>query len=342
MFPHAELWFSSPWDLMVVASPQPIRYDRAWLARLFADPRIGALGRDYLNVYRPEQYAGHLVMGDAGTARLARRGGAIVHRDDRPQLEFVAARSFLASESPGEVFDSLIAIGAAADAAAPPEALAWALSARRGDPTGVRYVDAVRRAHPHEDAWAFQAAAMWLTLGDSSLADSALPRLAGAGNRDALLLSGIVAAKRDQPALARRLLRRALAAGADETEARAVLAVLAVREQRWGETGVELRRALAAAPRPSTFRRPYPRDWLGDALTPFALAGPAPLADTLLAQALDTRPGWASLYELEGLVAIRLGRCGEAAERFLTLLDFGLERPDGPELVARCRRGLRP
>ncbi len=341
VFPHAELWFSSPWDLMVVASPQPIRYDRAWLARLFADPRIGALGRDYLNVYRPEQYAGHLVMGDAGTARLARRG-AIVHRDDRPQLEFVAARSFLDSGSPGDVFDSLVAIGAAADAAAPPEALAWALSARRGDPAGVRYVDAVRRAHPHEDAWAFQAAAMWLTLGDSSLADSALPRLADAGNRDALLLSGIVAAKRDQPALARRLLRRALAAGADETEARAVLAVLAAREQRWGETGAELRRALAAAPRSSTFRRPYPRDWLGDALTPFALDGPAPLADTLLAQALDTRPGWAALYELEGVVAIRLGRCAEAAERFLTLLDFGMERPDGPELVARCRRGLGP
>ena len=342
VFPHAELWFSSPWDLMVVASPQPIRYDRAWLARLFADPRIGALGRDYLNVYRPEQYAGHLVMGDAGTARLVRRGGAIVHRDDRPQLEFAAARSFLDSGSPGDVFDSLITIGAAADAAAPPEALAWALSARRGDPTGVRYVDAVRRAHPHEDVWAFQAAAMWLSLGDSSLADSALPRLAGTGNRDALLLSGIVAAKRDQPALARRLLRRALAAGADEAEGRAVLAVLAAREQRWGETGAELRRALTAAPRPSTFRRPYPRDWLGDALTPFALDGPAPLADTLLAQALATRPGWAAVYELEGIVAIRLGRCAEAAERFLTLLDFGMERPDGPELVARCRRGLGP
>src|SRR5207247_9271647 len=89
---------------------------------------------------------------------------------------------------------------------------------------------------------------------------------------------------------------------------------------------------LAAAPRPSTFRRPYPRDWLGDALTPFALDGPAPLADTLLARALDTRPGWASLYELEGVVALRLGRCAEAAERFLTLLDFGLERPDGPAL----------
>ena len=68
VFPHAELWYSSPWDLMVVASGRPLRYDRAWLERLFADPRIGALGREYLNVNRPEQYVGHLVMGDAGTA----------------------------------------------------------------------------------------------------------------------------------------------------------------------------------------------------------------------------------------------------------------------------------
>jgi len=58
--------------------------------------------------------------------------------------------------------------------------------------------------------------------------------------------------------------------------------------------------------------------------------------------ALETRPGWASLYELEGLVELRLGRCTEAAERFLTLLDFGMARPDGPDLVARCRRGLSP
>src|SRR3989442_15678029 len=119
---------------------------------------------------------------------------------------------------------------------------------------------------------------MWLSLGDSSLADSALPRLAGTGNRDALLLSGIVAAKRDQPALARRLLRRALAAGADEAEGRAVLAVLAAREQRWGETGAELRRALTAAPPPRTFRRPYPRDWLRGGPAPLPPGRPAPPA----------------------------------------------------------------
>ena len=339
VFPHAELWYSSPWDLMVVASGRPLRYDRAWLERLFADPRIGALGREYLNVNRPEQYVGHLVMGDAGTARLAGRG-AILHRDDRPQLEFVAARSFLDSDSPGEVFDSLVAIGAAADAAAPPEALAWALSSRRGDPAGLEYVEAARRAHPRDDRWTFHVAAMRMSLGDSSLADSALPRLARAGDPEALLLAGIVAAKRDQRERARRLLGRAIAAGAYEAEARAVLAALAARDRRWGEASVEVRRALAAVG--STFRHPYPRDWLGEALTALSLDGPAPRADSLLTMALETRPGWASLYELEGLVELRLGRCTEAAERFLTLLDFGMARPDGPDLVARCRRGLSP
>ena len=86
------------------------------------------------------------------------------------------------------------------------------------------------------------------------------------------------------------------------------------------------------------------RIWLhdGEALTPLALDGPPALADSVLAQALETRPGWPSLYELKGVVAIRLGNCEEAAGRFLTLLDFGLERSDGPELVTRCRRGIRP
>ena len=341
VFPHAELWFSSPWDLMIVASGKPIRYDGPWLSRLFADPRVGALGREYLNVDSPDQYAGHLVMGDIGTARLARMG-AIVHRDDRPQLEFQAARSFLDTGISGDVFDSLIAIGRGAGDAAPPTALAWALSSRRGDPAGVAYVEDVRRARPGDDAFAFHGAAMMLSLGDSSLADSVLPRLGRAGNPDALLLAGIVAAKRDQRVRARRLLQGAVAAGAYPAEARAVLAALAARDQRWGEVGAEMRRALAAAPHPSTFRHPFPRDWLGEALTPLALDGPPALADSVLTQAMETRPGWPSLYELKGVVAIRLGHCEEAAERFLTLLDFGLERSDGPELVTRCRRGIRP
>src|SRR5437879_6713346 len=230
---------------MVVPSGRPLRYDRAWLERLFAEPRIGALSREYLNVNRPEQYVGHLVMGDAGTARLAGRG-AILHRDDRPQLEFVAARSFLDSDSPGEVFDSLVAIGAAADAAAPPEALAWALSSRRGDPAGLEYVEAARRAHPRDDSWTFHVAAMRVSLGDSSLADSPLPRLVRAGDPEALLLSGILAAKRDQRERARRLLGRAITAGAYEAEARAGLAARAARDRRWGEAGVEVRRSLAA------------------------------------------------------------------------------------------------
>ena len=264
------------------------------------------------------------------------------------------------------MFDSLIAIGRGAGDAAPPTALAWALSSRRGDPAGVAYVEDVRRARPGDDAFAFHGAAMMLSLGDSSLADSVLPRLGRAGNPDALLLAGIVAAKRDQRVRARWLLQglevlqrilaeirvavsiRPFGGAAQDVLQGPELAVDRADVRGGGDAlrdvmlDAEMRRALAAAPHPSTFRHPFPRDWLGEALTPLALDGPPTLADSVLTQAMETRPGWPSLYELKGVVAIRLGHCEEAAERFLTLLDFGLERSDGPELVTRCRRGIRP
>src|SRR5260370_24643675 len=51
VFPHVEVWFSSGLDLMVLGSGRPIRYDRAWLARLLAPTTpVGALSRERLGI----------------------------------------------------------------------------------------------------------------------------------------------------------------------------------------------------------------------------------------------------------------------------------------------------
>ncbi|PYP69898.1 MAG: hypothetical protein DMD36_08365 [Gemmatimonadetes bacterium] len=97
VFPHVQIWFSSPGDVMVLGSARPFVYEPAWLERLVGPHgALGELGFEYLGVDRPEQYFGHLLLGEAGVAGLLARPG-VVHRDDRPRLEFVAARRFLDS-----------------------------------------------------------------------------------------------------------------------------------------------------------------------------------------------------------------------------------------------------
>src|SRR5207237_648769 len=80
------------------------------------------------------------------------------------------------------------------------------------------------------------------------------------------------------------LLSGALAAGADSAEARAGLAVVAARAKDWTRAAADARAALAAAR--GTLRHPYPREWLGDALTHVALEGPPRVADTLMRAAV--------------------------------------------------------
>src|SRR5206468_1325760 len=163
-----------------------------------------------------------------------------------------------------------------------------------------------------------------------------LPRHGAAGR---VRLAGLVAAKRGQAERARGLLARALAGGADSAETRAALATLAARDKRWREAAALARAAFTGAP--GTLRHPYPRAWLGEALTGVVQAGPAEAADSLLADAVRGRPGWSTLHELRAFAALRVGRCDVAVKEFLLLLDFGIERDDGPDLVMRCRRGLK-
>ena len=340
VFPHVQIWFSSPGDVMVLGSARPFVYEPAWLERLVGPHgALGELGFEYLGVDRPEQYFGHLLLGEAGVAGLLARPG-VVHRDDRPRLEFVAARRFLDSRGTEGVFDSLAAIRAptASRDGVSPLLFAKALTVRRGDPAALRYLDDARRADPGNPLWTVHVAAIRLALGDTTFADSALARLARSGrDPDAWLLSGLVAAKRGEDTRARSLLLGALAAGADTAEGRAALAAVAAHEQRWVEAETGARAAVAAVR--GTLRHPYPREWLGDALTRFVLEGPEHAADSLVQAALANRDGWSKLHELAAVAALRAGRCDEAVRQFLVLLEFGIERDDGPGLVMRCRRG---
>jgi len=340
VFPHVQLWFGAPGDVMVLGSPRPLRYDRAWLSRLVGPGgALEVLGREYLGVDQPEDYFGHFLFGEAGVARLLERP-AIVHRDDRPRLEFLAARRFIDRRGTEGVFDSLADIRAATQGldGTSPLRFARALALRRGDPAGLRYLDAVRRLQPEEPFWTASTAAIMLGLGDTAFVDSALARVLRSGeSREALLLSGLVALRRGQETRARALLARALIVGADTAETVAALALLDARARRWALAAAETRAALAAAR--GTLRHPYPRGWLGEALTLLALNGPAATADSLLAAAVAGRSGWYRIHELRAVAALRVGRCDVAAEQFLVLVEFGIEPENAPAWLERCRRG---
>src|SRR2546422_346638 len=156
VFPHVQLWFGAPGDVMVLGSPRPLHYDRAWLSRLVG-PRgaLGVLGREYLGVDQPEAYFGHFLFGEAGVARLLERP-AIVHRDDRPRLEFLAARRFIDRRGTEGVFDSLADIRAATQGEDGTSALlfARALAVRRGDPAETLAGLAALDARAGRWAWA--------------------------------------------------------------------------------------------------------------------------------------------------------------------------------------------
>src|SRR2546425_3819158 len=159
---------------------------------------LEVLGRGSLGVDQPEDYFGRFLFGEAGVARLLERP-AIVHRDDRPRLEFLAARRFIDRRGTEGVFDSLADIRAATQGldGTSPLRFARALALRRGDPAGLRYLDALRRLQPEEPFWTASTPAIMLGLGGTAFVDSALARvLRSGGGRAALLLSGPVALRR--------------------------------------------------------------------------------------------------------------------------------------------------
>jgi spermidine synthase len=343
VFPHVEVWFSSGLDLMVLGSGRPIRYDRAWLARLLAPATpVGALSREWLGIDSAGDHFGRRLLGDAGVARLAERA-TLAHSDDRPELEFVAARRFLDPVWDPYVFDSLMAIGERAGdvPGTSPVLLAKAMTAPRGAATQLALLEAAHRAAPADPVWTVRLARARFTAGDSAFADSALPHLlARSRHPEALLFAAALAQHRGDTTRRTGLLREILARGGDSAEAEAGLAAVAARAGRWPEAAAGLLRALAIGR--GTYRHPLPADAVREALTPLALTGPPRLADSVLAAAVRLHPGWATLYELRATVALRDGRCPDAAAQFLTLDEFAIDPADAPERLQRCRRGETP
>jgi spermidine synthase len=338
VFPHVSVWSAGNYDLMVLGSASPLVSDTAWVETLLG--RGGALaapGHEFLMLDVSQQYFDRQVLGEAGVARLVQRA-TLVHTDDRPQLEYVAARRFLDSREMGDILDSLAAIERPVEALdhLPPDRLARALSARLGDVAASGFVEAAHRSAPQDPRWIVPLAGLAIATGDTARADSLLGTLRTPDAR-ALLLSGLIATARQEHARARPLLARALAAGGDTTRALAALAVIDAEDSLWPAAIRKVWSVLATTR--NTFRSALPRDLIAPALEGIALQAPPAAADSVLAAAIAVRPGWPKLYELRAAALLREKRCDEAVRQFLTLEEFGLEREDGPELVERCRRG---
>jgi len=336
VFPYVHVWFGGSADLVVLASPRPINYDRVWLTQLLGPGgQLKTLSREWLSIDNTDQYFGRMLLGDSGVARLIRRA-TLEHSDDQPRLEFVAARRFL---DPGAaayaVFDSLIQLGKG-DAGTSPFAMLRILATRRSDAGVLPYLDAAHRAQPAVFEWSVRTAGIHLALGDTAQADSLLAAVtarSGSASPEALQMRGLLAAARNRP-LATMALREALAAGADTGQVRAALALMAARGARWNEAASQARGSLSAAW--GTFRHPFPGEFLSQALSQIALDAPPGLADSLLAYAVGRRPGSARYRELAAVAALRAGRCEDAAASFVELLGFAVQRDNGPALVREC------
>ena len=337
VFPYVHVWFGGTSDLVVLASSRPIAYDRRGLSQLVGPGSpFHVMGREWLQLDVPDQFFDRMLLGDSGVGKLLTRA-TFDHTDNRPRLEFVAARRFL---DPGTgsfgVFDSLMRIGNRADGMSPLGVLR-VLAQRRGDASVLGYLDAARRAQPEAAEWSVRAAVIRLAMGDTTAADSLLTAALARGPRaDALQMRALLAAARNAP-LAAIALREALSAGADTGQIRAAMSWLAARDSHWVEAVMQARAALSAAQ--GTFRHPFPGEFLAQALGQIALDAPPAVADSLLRYATARRPGSAHYRELAAVAALRAGRCEDAAAGFVELLDFAVQKDEGPALVRECRAG---
>ena len=352
-FPYVEMWYANPADLILLASNQPIHWDAARAAALAdtATPSGRAL-RDWGRLQQPSDLLGRFLLGPAGMARLASRA-SFVHRDDRPALEFVAARGLLVRAGQG-TFDSLLAIKMAAHDTLPAFLDGWRLAP--GDlsaayarmlpsesPLALTMAEAATAAAPREGAFHGVLATV---LYNRSVDTDTVIRTRARGE--------FALALRSRPDDARLLLRatlvdvglgdtadvagrlqRARAHGGDSVLASSLLASHAAEAGDYRVATAEATRALRGL-RP-TLVTPFPGS-LQLAVHAIAYRAPPELAAPVLALARATRPGWDLAYIGGAVANARWGgvHCRAALDDALELERFGWDDREILDLVPTC------
>ena len=347
VFPHVEMWYANSADLILLASNRPVRWDRARIAQHLAPgtPSAAAM-HDWLLLTDPDDLLGRFVMGDRGTAALAATA-TFTHDDDRPALEFVAARGLLAASAMGGVFDSVLSVRAAVGDTVPqlddwPLAPgAWQASYARALPTGSALARpmaerAVALA-PRNAAWRGELGRL---LYDARNLQAALPILRKATQAlptDARFhfLAGAAALATGDTVAGTAYLERARTLGGDSVWATSLLAESAVLRKDYARAAVEATRALNGL-RP-TLATLFPAALQG-AVQRLALEGPPELAAPVLDLAGRTRPGWDLAWWGGAIVYARWGgaHCRRAAELASALDRFGWTDKEMAELLTRC------
>jgi len=350
VFPHVEVWYANPSDLIILASRRPIPWNRQRVAGLMAQPGpIRTAMHDWLRIDHADQLLGYFLLGDRGATMLA-AGAAFTHSDDRPALEFVAARHLLVGPREGTAFDSLLVLKMAAGDTVPSLG-GWPVTK---DEVLQAYVEALpaytdlaqtlaRRlvdAAPDDPT---RQAGMGLMLFERREYRPAVEHLALALARQPddprlLLASGIAHFGLGDTAAARRLLLRAREAGGDTVFASALLAEIAARQGDDSAAAADALRALRGL-RP-TIATPFPLP-LDATLRLLASRARPEVAGEVFEVAAATRPSWDLAYLGGAQVFSRGGQLGcRRAERLAGQLSrFGWREGEIYQLLRVCAAG---
>ncbi len=335
-FPHVEVWMASPHDILVLGSLQPFVYDDKWLSQLTGPGApLEERAREWVGMRNPQDHFGRFLLGPRGVRALTARAG-LVHTDDRPALEYQAARRFLDDLNTDHTIDSLLLLRDPAEDRGSLAQMARALAVEPEDWHDLPLVETLHAREPANPEWTARMGMHRLARRDTVGAEVLLK---SAGQYPAALLTrAMLALARNDASGSRSLLRATLVAGGDTARVHAALALRAARLDRWSEAAEEAGLALRNAR--VTFSHPFPQDFLDVVLQELAVNGAPDTARKLIAEAGRARPGWAALYELDALAALRLGDCRAAAGRFAALQQFGVRRSDAGALVRNCQRLL--
>jgi len=349
VFPHVEIWFANTSDLILLASNEPIRWDGARVLALSAPgTATGRAMADWLEVDRPSLLLGRFLLGDSGTAALARTA-RFAHTDNQPTLEFVAARGLLATGL-ANVFDSVVGIRFAVGESLPnltgwPLAPGeWEQAYARSLPSGSRvqrgYADIALAAAPNDPERRGEWGVDLFTRNEFRAALPYLQDAVRARPNDAryLLRLGLSLSATGDLAGGRAMLERSRVAGGDSVYATSVLAETAAGEKDWLRAAAEVTRALRGL-RP-TIAAPFPQA-LQNAVSRLATDAPPEIAAPVMDEAVRLRPHWDLAFHGAALVNVRWGgeHCGRAAQLADELTRFGWTESEVVALLRPCRAG---